>query len=292
MPDSFDWSHLQSFVAVARHGSLSSAARSIGASQPTLGRHIAALEDRLGVKLFARTATGLEITPTGVELFEHAEAMAGAADRLALAADGRANALRGTVRITASEIMATYALPDILTALHEEEPEIEIEVVASNRTENLIQREADIAIRMYRPTQADVFTRRMADLPIGLYGAKSYIARRGAPETMTDLMDHTVVGYDRDDQIIRGFRQAGVDVDRHFFAFRSDDQVVAWRMVVAGFGLGFNQRTIGDAEPALIRLWPDVELPPMQVWLTAHAELKTSARVRRVFDFLAVRLAA
>ena len=255
-----------------------------------MSRHVAALEDRLGVSLFARTATGLEITPTGIDLLQHAEAMAGAADRLALAADGRTNTISGTVRITASEMVATYLLPPILSDMHGEEPDIEIEVVASNRTENLIQREADIAIRMFRPTQADVYTRRMTDLPVGLYGATSYVARHGEPATLEDLSNHVVVGYDRDDQIIRAFHRFGFEVDRHFFAFRSDNQVVAWRMVVAGFGLGFNQCAIGDAEPGLIHLWRDIDLPPMEVWLTAHAELKTSARVRRVFDFLAERL--
>jgi DNA-binding transcriptional LysR family regulator len=287
----FDWSHLQSFVAVAEHNSLSAAARATGGSQPTMGRHIGALETELAVRLFDRTAGGLQLTPTGMELLTHARRMSAAATGLELAASSRSTSLGGTIRITASEIVATYVLPDILTALHAQEPEIAIELVATNRSENLLQREADIAIRMYRPTQADVYTRKVTDLHLGMYAAHEYVEKRGAPESVEDFSEHDVIGYDRSDQIIQGFRDAGLDVDRDFFSFRCDDQVVCWRMVVAGFGIGFNQLEIGEAEPAVQRLLREFDLPSIPIWLTAHAELKTSLRVRRVYDFLAAGLA-
>ena len=285
-----DWSLLQSFIAVAGEGSLSAAARALGGSQPTMGRHIGALESELGVRLFERTAGGLELTPTGLELLDHARRMAAAANHLSLAAEGRAEAVAGTIRITASEIVATYILPEILTALRRAEPEIEIELVASDRSENLLQREADIAVRMYRPTQADVFTRKVGDLQLGMFAAESYVARRGAPQSIEDFRGHDIIGYDRGDEIIRGFRAAGLDVGRHFFSFRCDNQVVCWRMVVAGYGIGFNQTSIGEGEPGITRLAVDTALPALPVWLTAHSELKTSHRVRRVFDFLAEQL--
>ena len=283
----FEWSLLQSFIAVAGEGSLSGAARTLGGSQPTMGRHVGALETALGVRLFERTAGGLELTPTGIELLEHAELMAEAAQRLSLAAEGRAEAIAGTIRLTASDIVATYILPEILTTLRHAEPEIEIELVASDRTENLLQREADIVVRMYRPTQADVFTRRVGDLRLGMFVAKSYAAQRGVPQSIEDFHDHDFIGYDRGDQIIRGFREAGLDVGRRFFSFRCDNQVVCWRMVVAGYGIGFNQISVGEAEPGVMRVPLDAELPTLPVWLTAHSELKTSHRVRQVFDFLA-----
>ena len=291
MAKSFDWTHLQSFVAVAEHGSLSSAARSLGGSQPTMGRHVGALEAALGVRLFERTAGGLELTPTAVELLEYAARMAEAADRLSLAAEGRSEAIAGTIRITASEIVAVYLLPPILTALRQAEPEIEIELVASDRTENLLQREADIAVRMYRPTQADIFTRKVGELHIGMFAAHAYLERRGIPRSLEDFPSHDVVGYDRGDQIIQGFRAAGLDVDRRFFSFRCDNQVACWHMVVAGYGIGFNHAQIGEAEPRVRRLQVDAVLPKLPIWLAAHSELKTSRRVRRVFDFLAQHLA-
>ena len=266
------------------------AARALGGSQPTMGRHVSALEHDLGVRLFDRTASGLELTPTGIELLEYARRMAEAASRLSLVADGRSESIAGTIRITSSEIVAHYVLPDVLRALRDAEQDIEIELVASDRTENLLQREADIAVRMYRPTQADVFARKVGDLHIGMFAARSYVERRGIPQSLEDFRKHDVIGYDRNDQIIRGFRAAGLDVDRRFFSFRCDNQVVCWRMVVAGYGIGSNQVQIGEAEPRVTRLHVDAGLPILPIWLTAHSELKTSRRVRTVFDFLAEHL--
>jgi DNA-binding transcriptional LysR family regulator len=289
----FDWSHLQTFVAVAEEGSLSAAARLLDGSQPTMGRHMAALQAELGVRLFERRTGGLELTPSGLELLQHARGMAGAANRLALAAAGRTETLAGSIRITASDIVATYLLPDILTALRRAEPEIEIELVASDRTENLLQREADIAVRMYRPTQADIFRQKVAEMPLGMFAANSYVERRGRPRSLADMRHHDVVGYDRSELIIEGMRAAGLDVERRFFPFRCDNQVVCWRLVVAGFGIGFNQLALGLAEPLVQQIEiAGAALPKLPIWLTAHAELKTSLRVRRVFDFLAEHLAA
>ncbi|MBL4600940.1 MAG: LysR family transcriptional regulator [Rhizobiaceae bacterium] len=286
MSTPLDWTYLQSFVAVAEQRSLSAAARSVGGSQPTMGRHISALEKSVGVRLFDRTATGLEVTPTGLELLEHARVMARAANQFSLTAEGRSEAIAGTIRITASEIVAHYVLPEILVKLHDQEPKITVELVASDRAENLLQREADIAIRMYRPTQADVFTRKVSELELGVYAAHSYLEKHGTPERIEDFADHNIIGYDRSDLIIRGIKAAGMEVNRDFFSFRSDNQLVCWRMVVAGLGIGFNQTHIGDAEKQVKRIFATTVLDAMPVWLTAHAELKTSRRVRLVFDFL------
>jgi DNA-binding transcriptional LysR family regulator len=292
MSNAFDWTHLQSFLAVADGGSLSAAARSLGSSQPTVGRHVCALEETLGIQLFDRTPAGLSLTPSGADLTEHARAMSEAANRFSLTAAGRTQTIAGTIRITASEIVSAYVLPPILTALRCEENEIEIELVASDRTENLIQREADIAVRMYRPNQADVITRKVGEFDLGIYASKQYLERRGSPQTGADLQSHDVIGYDKDDQIIHGFREAGFKVDRRFFPFRCDNQLVCWKMVIAGYGIGFNQIRVGDADPRVVRVCPDVEIPALPLWLTAHTELKTSRRVRRVFDFLADALTA
>ena len=286
-----DWDHLRVFVGVAEHGSLSAAGRELNISQPTVGRHIQALEDSLGVRLFQRTVRGLDLTDTGRDLLEHGREMAAAADRLALAAAGREAAVSGTVRVTASAFVATLTLPEIIADLRLAHPEIEIELVASDATENLLQREADIAVRMYRPRQVDVITRKVSELSLGVYAANSYLSRRGTPRELNDLLAHDIVGYDRDETILQGFAAVGVDVDRHFFVARCDDQVAYWHLVVAGVGIGFSQVRIGDAEPLVSRVLPGFAIPPLPVWLTAHAGLRTNPRVRRVFDFLAERLA-
>jgi DNA-binding transcriptional LysR family regulator len=292
MTAEFDWEKLQVFVAAADQGSLSGAARALGLSQPTAGRQIQALESQLGVQLFGRTARGLTLTDTGMELLGYAREMSEAANRLALAALGRVEAVGGVVRITASEIVATYRLPPILAALRAAEPEIEVELVASNATDNLLQREADIAVRMYRPSQIDVITRSLGEIELGVYAAESYLARRGCPTSFEDLLEHDVIGYDRDDSMIRAFRAAGLTVERRFFPIRTDDHVAAWQMVVQGNGIGFMQVAIGDAEPVVRRLFPELPLPTLPIWLTAHSELKTSRPIRRVYDFIADSLRA
>lgn len=281
-----DWTLIQAFIAVAEAGSLSGGARSLSSSQPTMSRHIKALEDNLDVILFDRTGAGLQLTPAGIDLLEHARAMRDAAGQFSLAAGGQNAAVKGAVRITASEVVSSFILPPVLTRLRDAEPEIEIELVSSDRSENLLQREADIAVRMYRPKQMDVITKKVGELELGLFAHKDYLLSNGEPETIEDFHNHNVIGYDKDTQIIDGFAALGHKVDRSFFAFRCDSQVVCWQMVMAGFGIGFNQVQIGLEEPNLQRLMPEVDIPALPVWLTAHAALKTSRRVRRVYDFL------
>lgn len=185
-----------------------------------------------------------------------------------------------------------HHLPPILADLMETEPGLEIELVSSNDTGDLLRREADIAVRMHRPRQPDVVARKLGEFRLGLYAARAYVARHGAPETVGDLPAHRFVGYDRSDLIRRGFGQAGVEVPPGFFRLRTDDQVANWQAVRAGAGLGAMQRVVGDADPAVLRVLPHAEMPPMPCWLAAHEELRTSRRVRVVFDFLAERLRA
>ena len=282
-----DWNLLQTFVAAAKHGSLSAASKAEGITQPTASRHIAQLEDQLGYRLIERSKAGIALTEHGRELLEQAQAMAEAAARVEMIGDSQSQSLSGTVRITASRIVATFVLPEMLSQFRLTEPNIEIEVVASDETENLLHREADIAIRMFRPTQLDVISRKVSDLELGVYAAKTYLERFGEPQSFADLTDHTFIGYDRSTLILDGFRKNGIDIDREFFAFRSDDQVVCWAMVVAGFGIGFNQRIIGDYDNRLKRILRDVVIPPMPVWLTSHSALKSNRRIRRVYDYLA-----
>lgn len=288
---SLDWTLLESLAAVSEHGSLSAAARATGKSQPTLSRHIASLEQQLGNRLFERDVNGVILTPAGAALMTHVQDMADAAARLELAVDGDAETLSGSIRITASHIVATYVLPAILTKLRTAEPNVDIELLASDKTENLLRREADIAVRMYRPTQSDVIAKKVGDLRMGMFVSKAYMARRGRIERLEECLDHDVIGYDRSNLIIDGFKAFGFDVDRNFFAFRSDDQVVCWEMARAGFGIGFNQLQIGARDPNMVRIGSAEDVGLLEVWLTAHSELRTSPRVRRVFDFLADELA-
>ncbi len=285
------WQLLQSFASISEAGSLSAAASKTNNSQPTLSRHLNQLESLLGQRLFFRTSSGLTLTPEGAAVQSHSDAMAQAAAQLSFAG-AQAQELSGTVRLTASQIAATYLLPPMLAKLRTRHPALNLEVVASDQTENLLRREADLAVRMYRPTQNDLITKKVAELPIGMYAAQSYVARHGLPVEPADLAQHTMIGYDRSTLIIDGMRQMGMNVDRRFFAFRSDDQVVCWQMVKAGAGIGFGQRVVGDADHTLVPVWPDLPIGSILVWLTAHQELRMSPRVRLCFDHLADCFAA
>lgn len=285
------WHLLQSFAAISEAGSLAAAAKVSDSSQPTLSRHLAQLEALLGTRLFFRTAAGLTLTPEGAAVRAHAEAMAEAAAQVSFTG-AQTQEVGGTVRITASQIAATFLLPPMLARLHMTHPALNLEVVASDLSDNLLRREADLAVRMYRPTQNDLIAKKVAELPIGIYAARSYVKRRGLPRTPEDLVQHTLVGYDRSTLILDGMRQMGLTADRSSFAFRSDDQVVCWRMVQTGFGIGFGQRSIGDADPDLVAVWPELDIGAIPVWLTAHTELRMSPRVRLCFDHLAEQFAA
>jgi len=289
---SLDWSLVQAFLAVAETGSLSGAAKVVGASQPTLGRQVRAIEAALGTEVFRRHAKGLALTETGRAMLPAAQAMREAAARMALIAAGEGTGPEGSVRITASVVVSHFLLPPILSRLRRDQPGIRIDLVASDSSENLLFREADIAVRMYRPEQLDMVTRHVCDLSLGLYAATSYLDRVGRPETPEAALALDWVGFDRDEMLIRGMRAAGFPVSRDFFALRTDDQAAHWHLVRAGGGLGVVQQAIGAADPAVERVLPDLVLPSLPVWLTAHEALRPVPRVARVWDTLAGTLAA
>ena len=282
-----DWTLIRSFLAVAEAGSLSAAARATGISQPTLGRHIQAIEAALEVALFTRKAQGQALTEAGQALLPAARAMQAAAAELALTAKGHAAGVEGTVRITASRVVSHVILPKVLARIRAEEPGIQIDLVPSDTTENLLFGEADIALRMYRPTQPDLVARQIGELPLSLYAAKSYLDRRGRPASVDDLLQHDFIGQDRLDQIIRVMRQMGMDVGRSFYPVRCDDPLTYVELVRAGCGLGGILRAIGDPDPALERIDVIPDLPRLPVWLTAAPRLRQSPRLRRVWDILA-----
>lgn len=281
-----DWNLIRSFVAVAETGSLSAAARRLAASQPTLGRHIAELEQALGVTLFRRGRNGYLLTEAGSLLFERGRAVNEEATAFARLALGSVEAIEGTVRIAASEIVATCVLPAMLTRLGMEEPGIEVEVVASNQVENLLRRDADIAIRMVRPTQYELVARKVTDIQLRACAATVYLDRRGRPSTPQDLAEHGLIGFDRSDEMIRGFERFLPKVTRHSFRLRSDNHVVLWEAVRAGNGIGIGQAPLIARDPSVEVVLPDLPLPALPVWLAMHRDVRASVRIRRVADFL------
>ena len=282
-----DWSLLQAFTAVAETGSLSAAARQLGQSQPTLGRLIAKTEASLGTVLFTRQPRGLSLNETGAALYPLALEMQDAARRLSLIAAGQSQSLKGTVRITASKVFAHYTLPPILANIRRAEPDIQIELAPSDSTENLLFREADIAIRMYRPTQEDVIARKLGEVRTGLFAHESYLAQRGTPKGFADIDQHEMIGLDRNPLIIDAMRAFGIARNREDFPVRCDDQATYWELTKAGCGIGATQLRLGLQAKGMVHLLPDLPLENLPVWLVAAKALRQTPRIRRVYDLLA-----
>ena len=287
MNSSFDWSLVRSFLAVLEHGSLLAAAGHLRSSQPTVGRHVAQLEAQLGLALFDRTGRGMIPTESALRLADAARAMQSGADQLARSVMRADRSASGTVRITASQPVACFVLPPLLARMRLSLPQVQVELVAGNAVSNLIRREADIAVRMVRPEQASVVARRVGRVALRVCAHQDYLRRRGVPRHPPDLLSHDLIGDDRNEGILRGFASVGFPVGRERFAFRTDDLIVAWQAVRAGLGIGFVSEHLLRTDPAVVPLLPSLRIEPLPVWLAVHKEIRTSRRIRAVYDFLA-----
>src|SRR6185312_2970122 len=203
--------------------------------------HIEALEQQLGLTLFDRTLQGLKPTETALRLYQSVSAAEEKLAEAALVAEGATGDLEGTVRITASTIVSHYILPPMLRSIREAFPRVALELVPSDSIENLLLREADIAVRMVRPTQLELIAKKVGDLPLVATAHASYLGARGTPASPADLASHTLIGFDRDDQLLRGAKALGFDLKRADFALRTDSQTAIWELLKAGLGLGFAQ---------------------------------------------------
>lgn len=286
----FDWSLVPSFLAVLDAGSLMGAARALNAQQPTLSRHIAALESQLGVALFERTGRGVQPTAAALQLADAARQMADGADRLGQQLQRRSRSMQGTVRLSASQVPAATLLPPLLVELQAQEPGLQIELVATNAVSNLLRREADIALRMFRPTQSGLVARRLGEVAVVACAHERYLARAGTPARVEDLARHRLLGMDKERGILQGFAAGGLPMEREQFALRTDDQLAYAALVIAGAGIGFMARYLVDCTPGLVVLLPELPTPRLPAWLVVHREIRGNAAVRRVYDFLAEAL--
>ncbi|MGX9355860.1 LysR family transcriptional regulator [Roseobacteraceae bacterium S113] len=283
---SLEWSLIASFLAVAEEGSLSAAARKLGMTQPTIGRQVKQMEEAIGFSLFDRQPRGLKLTEQGYALLLPAQAMRRAAKDLELAVAGHDNEMAGTVRITASVFTAQYHVPQILAGIRRQLPEVHLELVPNDSSENLLFREADIALRMYRSEQLEIVTRKLGDLTIGMYATSEFLDREGRPSSVEELFQLDFVGYDRSDLILRGMRGAGFDVSRDWFPVRCDHHPVYFALVCAGCGVGFAQKEVADAHPGLEQVYPKFDIPPLPLWIAAHETVRRNPRVSAVWDAL------
>jgi len=286
-----NWDHYRTLLAVLDAGSLSRAARRLGLSQPTAGRHIARLEADLGLPLFTRSPTGLRPTDVALNLRRHVDGMAAAAEAAARDASGETQAASGVVRITAPDVIGVEVLPPILAAFCADHPRVVIELDLSNRTEDLLRREADIAVRTVRPVQGALLARRIGVVPVGLFAHRRYLERCGPPRAFDDP-GQRAIGFDRDWQVQQSLAAAGLPLTREAFGFRADNQLAQLAAVRAGVGIGACQYGVARRDPDLVPVLTEAVRFDLEIWVAMHEDLKSSLRMRLMFDHLAAGLTA
>jgi len=275
-----------------RDRSLSGAARRLALTQPTVGRQIDALEAQLGQVLFKRSRRGLTPTAVAMELLTHADAMAAAQEAFLRAASGGARGEAGVVRLTASEMIGCEVLPPILATFRQEHPGVALELSVSNRVQNLDRNDADIAIRMVRPSQKTLIARRIGETHIGLFAHRDYLKVHGTPTAFDQLAGHALIGFDRDDSSYRGLLRRGFDVSRDTFNFRTDSDCAQFAALRAGLGIGGCQIAIATRYPELVKLPIKGMKLKLEIWLAMHEAIRSTRRVRLLFDHLHKHLTA
>jgi DNA-binding transcriptional LysR family regulator len=286
MTSQIGWELYKSFLAVLQEGSLSGAARVLGLTQPTVGRHVSVLEEALGLTLFTRSQAGLLPTEAALALRSEAEAMNSTAAALERTARSLGEGVSGAVRISASEVMGVEVLPRILATLQQQHPRLAIELVLSNEIQDLVRREVDIAVRMTPPKQEVLLATRVGDIELGLHAHPSYIEQRGSPASQAELAQHALIGFDRETPFIR-WAKAGMPAwNRDRFALRCDSDLAQLSLIRAGAGIGVCQVALAQREPKLVRVLPDKFTLKLSTWVAMHEGLRSSPRCRATFDAL------
>src|SRR5271165_5955845 len=286
------WDLYRSFLAVLRLGSLSAAARSLGLTQPTIGRHIAALQRALGGRaLFTRSQNGLLPTEAAHKLRTHAEDMAAAAAAFVRTGSANVEETGGVVRLAAADVLGVEVLPGILSDFRAEFPAIVVELSLSNQMADLLRRDADIAVRMIRPQQKALLAKRVGKVALGFYAHRRYLERFGYPDALEDLLDHTLIGFDRTPPFADLLKAMPMPVTRELFAFRCDNDLAQLAALRTGFGIGMCQTGIARRDPNLLPLFSKRFKVDIEIWIVMHSDLRRNSRMRALFDYLAVRLA-
>ena len=287
-----NWEWYRTFLQVLEDGSLSAAGRALGLAQPTVGRHIDSLEAALALTLFTRSSDGFAPTDAAHELKPYAASLAAAAAALRRVASSHGSGVRGTVRLTASEVIGVEVLPPILAALRVEHPALTLELALSNQTGDLLHREADLAVRMFRPAQKALVARRVGGIEVGLHAHRRYLASHGVPRSIDELAQHALIGFDRENAFIRSMQHKIRWFSRERFAFRADSDLAQLAAVRAGLGIGACQVGLATRDATLVRVLPDRFSIVMDTWVAMHEDLRRSTRCTAVFSAVAAGLKA
>jgi DNA-binding transcriptional LysR family regulator len=283
-----EWDDVRIFLAIARHGSLTAAARAVRVTQPTMGRRLEVLEDRLGVRLFDRTPTGAALTEFGNSILPDAERMELAALSLERHVAGRDTGLEGTVRVTCVDWFGVHVLAPLISGFAGQYPAIMVELAADSRVYNLARRETDIAIRFAGFDQNGVIQRRIGEIGYGLYAAGDYLERCGVPDFATGCDGHTLITMHEEANYLAEVRWLlERAAPRARIGFRSSNRDAQAKAALAGVGLAILPRCMADRRPELQRLEPKSPPPGREVWLGYHEDMRETPRIRAVANFIA-----
>jgi DNA-binding transcriptional LysR family regulator len=286
MTSDIGWELYRSFLGVLTHGSLSGAARALGVAQPTIGRHVAALEKSLGLALFTRSQTGFQPTEAGQSLRMYAESLQSTVAALERAAASQGSGVSGSVKITASDVIGVEVLPPIVARLRDQHPGLAVELALTDRVQDLIGRESDIAVRMIRPRQGLLVARRVGQVVLGLHAHQSYLSRRGTPKNLADLTNHALIGFNETTAFIRGAAKMLNVWRREAFSIRTDNNLAQLALIRSGAGIGVCQVGIAHRDKGMVRILPKQVAVPLETWITMHQDLRYSPRCRVTFDAL------
>lgn len=286
----FNWNRARTFLVVVEEKSFSAAAAILNQTPSTLGRQVAALEEELGVTLYERVGKGIEITPSGLELVECIKEMSTAASKLSFLASGRSMSISGRVVITASEVISAFVLPSFINKIRKIQPGITVEIVASNGTKDLRRREADIAIRNHPVDHPDLIAKKVKSVKAYLYASKAFVKKYGPFKNTKSLKEMDFLGLPDNSKWMNQLNRLGIDVDENNFPMVTDSHLVQWSIVKQGMAIGaMPDIAVGDDKSVekVLKNFPGI---PIETWVVSHKELKTSRRIRFVYDGLVEHL--
>jgi DNA-binding transcriptional LysR family regulator len=283
----FNWEDLRYFLAVARTGNLSKAARALGVNHSTVFRRTVSLEKSLGVRLFERLPDGYVLTGPGEDMMATIAQIDEDITSLNLRIRGQDHELTGTIRVTTSDAIAQMLLNAYLPGFHKAYPDIHIELITSNVFFNLSKREADIALRPTRNPPEGLVGRKICIIAWAIYGAHDYIKKRGKPHTPQELVKYEMISTDDNLAHIAAIRWLRRYVPNDALILRSSSVVPMFTAAVSGLGLSPLPCWMGDAEPALVQIFPPLRENASELWLLTHRDLRRIARIRAFMDFMA-----
>ena len=289
MDEPINWHALEIFHAVLEAGSFSGAARSLGLSQPTVSRHIEALERTLGKELFTRTSSGLEPSEIALSLGKHAAQMSEAMYALTRVLAGKEEAPRGVVTLSLPHGLGGIPLARSLVGFHDYYPDIAIDLKFGPPEIDLGRREADIEVRLGQPTELDVIGARMGEIHFGIYGTEDYLDRHGTPEKASDLLEHVLPSADEFVMapFLKSLAEFGVEPRRFPIRCSGNTMLV---QVLGNMGVTLSAVPIGMALPNMRRVLPEYRWETQPLWISKHSALRRNTRIRIVWDWIVEHL--